>query len=93
MTIEIPEGQKLFVWDNPAGVYLIIAKDDDEAFRKAMTVRIAREREFDFKHQLETEEAVVHEAYESFCRNDNIIEVDGGIVTEAPYPGPIPEDD
>jgi hypothetical protein len=63
MTIEIPDGWALFAWKcGDAGVFLIVAPDEEQAYERAIDVR---EKEADSRD----------EAERGFAKNDDLHEV------------------
>jgi len=80
MVIELGESGRLFVWDNGEFTRLVVAKDEEEAYRKVIAWRLRYA-------------ADVGEAAAWFDRNDTLEEVDveGGVLDMEPYLGELPD--
>lgn len=84
MRINLGEEGRLFAWFNGEFSRLLVARDEEEAYRKVIAAR------------LRTGAGCGLEQARRWCRkNDTIeeIEVEGGLVHDAPYEGDLPEED
>lgn len=81
----------LFVWDmGGVASYLVIAKDHEEAYRKAISCRL---RQADWRPE-DTEAERVERVRRWFRENDELTEVEAcGFLGDEPYAGELPDDD
>jgi hypothetical protein len=85
LQIQVPEGQRLFIWSTGESVTPITAKDEDEAFRKVIAFRMTLVEG--------TEQERLEEALAWHRKNDTLLEVDCDELEVEPYKGELPEDD
>lgn len=82
LQIRVPEFQRLFIWNTGESVMPITAKDEDEALRKVLAIRMTLVEG--------SEQERLDEAYHWYRKNDTILEVDCDETEIEPYKGELP---
>lgn len=81
--LKIPEGQSLWFWDCGGNTgHLLIAKDADEAYRKALACRLNGE----------TDPEAVKDHIRWFNKNDELVLIEAEYTGPA-FVGPLPDPD